>query len=373
MIRKVIKIIIRYIKRSKIRKGKANLYKKIINEKQYLLKPVEGEKEWLFKWRKIDDKVTPYSFRIFSHYIGNDINIIPLETCATHIEPVLTPSEYTNLYNDKNLLDKLFSKDLLPLNLLRNISGNFYDDRYEAIDIEQGPLVKLLKGYNKVIVKPSLDAGGKGVKLFIKKDNEYKDKANNILSVEFLDKEYKQDYVIQKCLDQSPFTAFFNSSSVNTIRVVTYRSVKTGKIVVLNSIFRIGQKGANVDNASSGGSYCGISPDGVLGKYVCDWLGNTCETFNDIDFKNNRFIIPNYEIVKEFAIEVAKGVFYHNLLATDIMLDENSNPKLIEINSKWFSAWLFQFTNGSAFGKYTDEVLEYCSKRIKNVYPNIVL
>lgn len=45
------------------------------------------------------------------------------------------------------------------------------------------------------------------------------------------------------------------------------------------------------------------------------------------------------------------------------MLDEQGNPKLIEVNVGGFSAWLFQYTNGSAFGQYTDEVISFLMEK----------
>ena len=56
-------------------------------------------------------------------------------------------------------------------------------------------------------------------------------------------------------------------------------------------------------------------------------------------------------------------MLHHRLLALDIMLDEQGNPKLIEVNVGGFSAWLFQYTNGSAFGQYTDEVISFFKKK----------
>lgn len=67
--------------------------------------------------------------------------------------------------------------------------------------------------------------------------------------------------------------------------------------------------------------------------------------------------------MKEFAKEVADKVLHHRLLALDIMLDEQGNPKLIEVNVGGFSAWLFQYTNGSAFGQYTDEVISFLMEK----------
>ena len=47
------------------------------------------------------------------------------------------------------------------------------------------------------------------------------------------------------------------------------------------------------------------------------------------------------------------------------MIDSSGMPRLIEYNVSVFSLWLFQFTTGSAFGSYTDEVIEYCVKHKK--------
>ena len=42
------------------------------------------------------------------------------------------------------------------------------------------------------------------------------------------------------------------------------------------------------------------------------------------------------------------------------VLDKENNPKMLEVNIGGFSAWLFQFTSGTAFREYTDEILDYC-------------
>lgn len=157
--------------------------------------------------------------------------------------------------------------------------------------------------------------------------------------------------------------AQFNNTSVNTIRVMTYRSLATNEVVIPNAILRVGAEGKDVDNAHAGGMFCGISANGVLGKYMCDYLGNKKKSFNGVDYSNSDFCIPNYNRVKEFAKQVADKVLHHRLLALDIMLDEQGNPKLIEVNVGGFSAWLFQYTNGSAFGQYTDEVISFLKKK----------
>ena len=81
-----------------------------------------------------------------------------------------------------------------------------------------------------------------------------------------------------------------------------------------------------------------------------------------INFAKQKLIVPNYEKIKEFACKIADAIPHHHIIALDIMLDENNNPVLIEYNISAFSVWLFQFTNGSGFGKYTDEIIDYCIK-----------
>ena len=82
----------------------------------------------------------------------------------------------------------------------------------------------------------------------------------------------------------------FNNTSVNTIRVMTYRSLATNEVVIPNAILRVGAEGKDVDNAHAGGMFCGISANGVLGKYMCDYLGNKKKSFNGVDYSNSDFV-----------------------------------------------------------------------------------
>ena len=114
-----------------------------------------------------------------------------------------------------------------------------------------------------------------------------------------------------------------------------------------------------MDNAHAGGGYVGIQSDGRLCHKVLNQYGESCTVFNDIDFTQEHRI-PHWDRVVEFAKYIGANVPHHHLLALDIMLDKEGNPRLIEFNCKAYSMWLFQFTTGGAFGDYTDEIIEYC-------------
>lgn len=75
----------------------------------------------------------------------------------------------------------------------------------------------------------------------------------------------------------------------------------------------------------------------------------------------------------KFAERVLEQIIFGNLVALDIALNENGAPILIETNVGGFSGWLFQFTTGSVFGEFTDEVMEYCYSKYKNLNGTIVM
>ena len=358
---KIIKNLIIHFQSSRRRSKYIKNYKECITLHPHLGKPAEGEEEWLQKWRKYDKNISPLSYRVFSRYIGPDVNILPMELCANIIEPVLTPRYYEAFYNDKNSFGLLYDKNDMPVSYVRNIAGVYYDDDYKPIDAEITSYIKA----EEVIVKPTTESSGRGVALFTRKNGKFYDKNSNILTRELLDKVYKADFIIQERFVQSDYMSQFNPSSVNTIRISMYKDPQTGQIRYLRGIVRIGGAGAIVDNAHAGGRFIGIDDNGVFGKYVCDSVGNTSSKHGDIDFSQNVYIVPNFDQIKAFATKMCTRFIHHGLFALDIVLDKNNNPKMLEVNVQGFSAWLFQFTSGTAFREYTDSVMDFCLREIK--------
>lgn len=165
---------------------------------------------------------------------------------------------------------------------------------------------------------------------------------------------------MQEVLKQSSFTAQFNPTSVNTFRVFTYKSVKTNEVHVLGVVFRMGKANAFVDNSHAGGRYIGVLHDGSFANpCVFDSFGNRFSSFNDVDFANKKFIVPNFQSVLDFSKSVAEKIFHNRTLDLDVMIDEEGNPRLIEFNVDECSPWLYQFTTGPLYGEFTDEVIDY--------------
>lgn len=337
-------------------------YTKLLRRNAIASVKAPSEECWMKKWSVLGNP-KPVYYRLFSHYVGEDLNIIPEDICRTVVEPILDPAPYVPYYSDKNIFDKLFRDGTLAKTILRKMGGVYRDAAYRKVEANDTTLMALLaeSGCSKIVIKPSVDGeSGRGVKLFRYEQQQWLEIGNNAqLNCAYLEKNYGDDFIVQACLEQHESLAYFNPTSVNTLRLSLYRSVKTDECVVTRAIIRIGGKGALVDNAHAGGGYVGINPDGSLCHQVLNQYGETRSEFNGIDFTQEHKI-PHWNRIVEFAKYIGQNVPHHRLLALDIMLDKEGNPRLIEFNCKAYSMWLFQFTTGGAFGDYTDEIIAYC-------------
>ena len=343
-----------------------NYYKRIIQRHPELDCPAEGEESWLAYWRKFDRNLSPLAYRVFSRYIGPDVQILPLELCINIVEPILTPSHYRGFYRNKNSLNLLMPEGTTVKTIIRKIVGLYYNHRYQPLNMNETTLQNLLAPYDKVLFKPAMEDSGRGIQLFERKGAGLFNRQGEELTASYLLNIHLDDFQIQECINQSDFTASFNPSSVNSFRVMTYRSVTDGELLVPNVTFKVGGKGNIVDNIHGGGVICGVDKNGKLMNYAVNTLGDRFDYSGTNNLKENEYYVPQYDRLLTFAKEVANRIPHHHLLALDIALNRNDDPVLIEVNSEGFSGWLFQFTTGSVFGEFTEEVMNYCYKRIDN-------
>lgn len=350
------------------------------------------ERKWREHWHRLSKNPHLDSFRLFSFYIGSDINIVPEDVSSGIIQPILNPIETRPFYQDKNMFDRLLGFGCCAETLLRSINGVYHDIGYKTIIIptQKDTLVvkskKLSdKGSNEfekwidsiadkcltIFIKPAVDtSSGQGVIGFKRNElGRYQEiGGHRFLDYEFL-MEYQKsypDFILQKGLTQLSYINQFNPTSINTLRVATYRSVVDNKTHVTAIVMRIGKNGSYVDNSHAGGMTVGVSLSGELGKFVIDQYGNKYDTFNGINFKKN-FRIPNFDKVIKFAEHIGDSILHHRLIAQDICIEADGTPRLVEFNIKAFSVWLFQFTNSPALGSYSEEIIEYCKQRINEI------
>lgn len=323
----------------------------------------ESENQHVSKWKRISKYVSPIDYRLFSQFIGENPDIVPEYVLHNVIEPVFLPKAYQQFYNDKNMYDKLLPKEFLAESMFRCIDGFFYDGEYKPLyRCNDDLLLDLCKHRSKIIVKPTRDTGnGSRILFYTNQESFFEPMGHDIpFEINKLSDYYGGNFVVQQCLAQSPFTASFNKTSVNTFRVFTYKSVKDNRPHVIGIVFRMGKLNSMVDNNHAGGRYIGVRHDGSFANScVFDQYGNTYTEFNNIDFSKEYFVVPNFDVVLDFSKSVAEKILHNRTLDLDVMIDAEGQPKLVEFNVDMCSPWLYQFTVGSVYGDFTDEVIEY--------------
>lgn len=348
-----------------IRKAYKKLFKKMhqINKTYDIRRPFPSKMEaaWLNRYRKLDEKTSIDNLRFYGQYVKNYMNIIPYETYAIYIAPLLNPPRFNPFFDDKNNLDTILPEKYIAQTVLHRINGIYKNKNYAVIPSNLTTILSYLKGYKTLIIKPAYKSlGGKGVSKLILQDGSWYLHDHKVTMDDF--NLFNENFIIQDCISQSAFFSQFNSSSVNTMRMCVYRSVVTDEISIIVNLLRIGKSGNTADNILMGGRCIKINDDGSLVNELFDNWGNLSTSFNGIDFANNKFVIPNYEKVKELGLMIPKYFPHHHLLALDIAMNENNEPKLVEVNADGFSLEMPYFAHIDMFGDKTDEILHFAMK-----------
>lgn len=314
-------------------------------------------------WKSLQSHINPVWYKVYAVTTGRrDPNFVPEDVYYNIIEPRLNNKQLSKGFSDKNLYDTIYDARLLPKSILRNIDGVFYNEKFESVTISNDDdLHRNIIGNDEIIIKPSIDSGGgRDVKLFSSNNGRYVNSENLILTLEYLDFAFKRNFIIQEKIQQHPFFMKFNKTSVNTIRVFTYRSVINNSIEVLHVLLRIGKANSITDNQASGGFSCGITY-GIINSYAIDKYGMKYKNVNSINLYT-KLEIPFYNEIIKYAKNIASHNYYARLLGLDFCIDAKGNVRLIEINNINNEINFYQMNNGPLFGQFTDEIIDYCTK-----------
>lgn len=333
-----------------------------------LFEPVSSEIEEKHRgcWESLNKNIDVSWQRFFSNVSGIvDYRYVPEDIYYSCIEPILNDLNYSWFVADKNSYEILYNKELFPSVILRNNSGSFLDGNYNII-----PGTTFLERINKieedVIVKPTIESGGgKNVKLIIYSEGRHYH--NNIeFDLGTIEKQFKRNYVIQRLLKQHSFFSQFNKTSVNTLRIYTYRSVENEEITPLRCFLRMGRKEMYVDNMTLGGISCHVSPNGELNSFGTSLYGDKYLHHPDSGVKFEGLIVPLFSDVLELVSKIALKIPSQRVLAFDVTITADNKIKIIEINTRGIDINVLQFFGGSLFGDFTEEIIDYCTKHKEN-------
>lgn len=160
--------------------------------------------------------------------------------------------------------------------------------------------------HNSFIVKPLKGGGGKGISVVhLQNQDQIKQVFNELID--------NGSYVIEELIQQDERLSEFCSSSVNSMRVPSFRhgdSIKIGW-----PFLRFGRNGSVIDNATSGGVFALADLNsGELISDAYDKSGHVYEYHPDTDKKFKGYKIPEWnqmlEVVKQAHLALSENDVY---------------------------------------------------------------
>lgn len=251
---------------------------------------------------------------------------------------------------DKAYYDSRFRSKCIdtPYTIIRNINGIFYDNNYNGIDFQEA--VKLIEKEDILIAKPTIDSGkGKNVRLYSSKES--------ILSI-FDD--YSSNYIVQRKVEQHETLSKFNSTSVNTFRVMSW--FDGTDVYILATMLRVGMPGSVTDNVSGGGFAFCVKEDGSITGPGRNSVGRTVkDTENMISDKH--VLVQHYEKTVRFIKELHPQLPHFGIIAWDIAIDKVGSPVLIEYNLQNPGLDVIQTLCGTFEGPVCEKLLLEAKRR----------
>lgn len=256
---------------------------------------------------------------------------------------------YRDAYTDKNMIDVYLPSINIPKTFLKNLNGYFYID---GNPVTREEALSQLKNIELAIIKPSLGREGNDVHKLIVSDG-----VTNIDGMtldQLFNKVYKdKNFIIQEWVQQHDRLSALNSSSLNTLRIVTCRMDL--EILVLFSSIRIGREGSEIDNLGAGGLSVVVNPDGTLGKYGY-LLGseNRCEK-TDSGIVLDGYQLPSFDKATDLVKKLHYKLPFFDIIGWDVAIGKDGEPVIVEWNIRpGFS----QLSYGPAFGENTERIIK---------------
>ena len=254
------KLINKIIKKREMKKWEVRITKnfKDLEHRRKLTKEQKKEVQDFYV-SMIGKKVPLYCHEYFYSRTGFFTKeYVPNNVYHCELVPKANVHRLQGTLGDKNMCDYLFPGENIVHSILKNMNGYYY---YEGRPVSEEEAISLCSNMEKVIIKPARESEGHGVQFFSVKDGitNLSDK-----SIKQLFKDYKKDFLIQDWVRQHKRMAALNPTSVNTMRILSYRSGM--EVLIIYSVVRIGRNGSVVDNQCAGGISTTIDKEGRLGK-----------------------------------------------------------------------------------------------------------
>ena len=309
-------------------------------------------------WIKYSHSPIDYTyFRTVVLFLGKepkDLHLyLPRYIWYTYMYDIVNPPSVSKVFSDKLLFPLLFPSVKQPRIIIGYYNGSYITDNFSPLTEDQA-IARVLDYGKPIIIKQSVETmGGKGIEFLDQYDSE-------VLLKDFNSR--NKNFLVQEIIEQSDDIAFYNPSSLNTIRIETL--LLNGKCSVVFRMLRHGIEGMRLDNLSSGGLGVGIKEDGTLSFAVSDQI---CEK-SDTHYSGKKYYecrVPNFSTICDTACKLHYIVSQSGFVGWDFALDKNNDPVLIEANFIRPGTMDQYLNEKPLFGDRTQEVIDYCYSRSK--------
>ena len=310
------------------------------------------KKELISYWKQYGHKPN-FKFARFMYNVSKikDPRFLEEAVFYCKVNPVLCDFKLNMAWEDKNFYDIHFAGEPFPETIVHNIHGCFYDKKYRIINKEEA--MQLIRQYDSVVIKPSLDTGGgKNVKLL-----------RNFNFLEQVLNEFGSDFIIQKVIKQHKTLEYLNDTSINVFRLNTMRV--DGEIISFKPYLRV------IANDMEGVEKAGYGLNIGLDNQLVIGLDQNLKLMDKAFFYNgvatNRCLngrqfegmqIPGCDLMIDLAKRLHKRLMYADFASWDITIDENGEPVVIELNLGNPGGLVYQYCYGPFLGEYTDSILK---------------
>ena len=330
------------------RKGRINTLQDFV--KKHTNNPVLSESEMneVRNYYQNYCKVEDIFFAYYKEKTGNfDCRYLPDDIYFAYILPYFDGWDDAIYLDNKCYYDIMFDDVKHPETIAKRMNS-IWIDKYNRL-ISKDELCRILSQQEAYFVKVATSSGG-GHGVFYLEGEKDQDRFKQIIN------DNDCDFVIQKPIRQHPALAALNSSSVNTIRVVSLIS-KDG-VKIYSNVVRIGSPGKKVDNLSSGGYTCGIDESGRLKKYGHNRNGDSFSKIENSGIVFEGYKIPGFLKIEPIVKKLHPKMPRFRLISWDFSVDENEDIVFIEANFRYGGIQINQLNTGPLFKEDTEIILE---------------
>nr|WP_281540252.1 sugar-transfer associated ATP-grasp domain-containing protein [Maribacter aestuarii] len=150
---------------------------------------------------------------------------------------------------------------------------------------------------------------------------------------DLIDMIFSRSFIFQEVIPQNEVLKMINPSSVNTLRIATYKN-EGNEVEILSGLVRVGRTGSIVDNAHKGGIVVPFDKEtGKLrdeGLQLIDNGGGIFQKHPDTGIIFENLQLPHYQEVKELVAQVS-SLFDFPLLGWDVAITPRG-PTIVEVN-----------------------------------------